>query len=146
MGNTSRLRAPAETGKPAVMETRRASAVRSRALGLAALILCQAVGCASLRSVALDRDARRDLERGDVAEAVVKLETAARLTPDASPVWNDLGLAYTAVGRDLDALAAFARALELDCDNDAARENLAAARARAATALVDAPQPGGDAP
>jgi Flp pilus assembly protein TadD len=109
-------------------------------------MLCHAVGCASLRSAELDRDARRALERGEVAEAVAKLETAARLTPDASPLWNDLGRAYAASGRDLDALAAFARALELDCSNAAARENLAAARARAATALLDAPRSGGDAP
>lgn len=52
--------------------------------------------------------------------------------PHASEVHNHLGLAYTEQGRSADALAAFRRAVELDCDNRAAKHNLGAAEARAA--------------
>jgi len=51
------------------------------------------------------------------------------LWPEASEVHNHLGLAYVRAGRDDHAEAAFRRAVELDCDNEAAEHNLRAARA-----------------
>ena len=57
------------------------------------------------------------------------LEQAARLLPHASEVQNHLGIAYSMAGRDDDALAAFGRAVELDCSNRAALQNLAEAEA-----------------
>jgi Flp pilus assembly protein TadD len=65
---------------------------------------------------------------------VADLERAAALVPAASEVQNHLGLAYAAAGRDADARAAFERAVELDCENAAAGQNLRAARRRAAGA------------
>ena len=56
--------------------------------------------------------------------------------PHASEVQNHLGAAYAAEGRDAEALAAFERAVALDCDNAAAQQNLRAARA-AATSTAD---------
>jgi cytochrome c-type biogenesis protein CcmH/NrfG len=47
---------------------------------------------------------------------------------------DHLGIAYAAAGRPLDALAAFERAVALDCDNRAAKANLAAARGEDTTA------------
>jgi len=45
-------------------------------------------------------------------------------------VQNHLGLAYAAAGRDGDALHAFQRAVDLDCDNHAALVNLDVAQRR----------------
>ena len=53
-------------------------------------------------------------------------------SPRASEVQNHLGLAYAEQGRHADALAAFRRAVEIDCGNEAAQRNLHAAEARAA--------------
>lgn len=64
------------------------------------------------------------LERGDTALAIVELEHAAVLVPQASEVQNHLGLAYWADGQPELARSAFDRALVLDCDNAAARRNL----------------------
>ena len=52
----------------------------------------------------------------------------AHLVPEASDVPNQLGIAYTAAGREEEALAAFERAVALDCDNQAAVANRDAAR------------------
>ncbi len=52
------------------------------------------------------------------------LEAAAERVPHASEVHNHLGLAYQAAGRPGDARRAFERAVALDCDDRAARENL----------------------
>jgi Flp pilus assembly protein TadD len=71
---------------------------------------------------------RRRPPRGDAERAVADLERAAVLTPQASEVQNHLGLAYGALGRDDDAVRAFERAVEIDCDNRAAQQNLRAAR------------------
>jgi cytochrome c-type biogenesis protein CcmH/NrfG len=55
--------------------------------------------------------------------------------PERSEVFNHLGLAYAAAGRRDDALLAFERAVELDCDNPAAaRTARRRARARPAAA------------
>lgn len=65
------------------------------------------------------------LDRGEAALAVESLERAATLVPEASEVQNHLGLAYWQSGDPSRARAAFERALVLDCDNAAARTNLA---------------------
>jgi len=95
---------------------------------LAALL----VGCAATSATRLFRSGTAALDRGDEIAAVRDLEQAARLLPGSSAVQNHLGLAYAASRRDADALAAFERAVALDCDNQAAQQNLARARAHAA--------------
>lgn len=96
-------------------------------LGLA--LLAAVPGCASLEASRLYASGTEALDRGDTARAVADLERAADLWPEASEVHNHLGLAYARAGRDADALAAFEHAVALDCDNEAARYNLHAARA-----------------
>ena len=97
------------------------------ALGLA---LGGTPGCASYRAARLYQSGSGALERGESGRAIADLERAADLAPQASEVQNHLGLAYAAAGRNDEAAAAFRRAVELDCDNAAARENLAVAEAR----------------
>jgi Flp pilus assembly protein TadD len=64
------------------------------------------------------------LNEGRGAKAIEELEQAAALVPQASEIQNHLGLAYWSDGRIDAARAAFERAIELDCDNLAARANL----------------------
>jgi Flp pilus assembly protein TadD len=71
------------------------------------------------------------LDGGDSTQAVLDLERAAELLPEASEVQNHLGLAYQAAGRERDAESAFRRAVSLDCGNAAAVENLRVVEARA---------------
>lgn len=92
-----------------------------------ALVVISAPGCASFTGARLYRSGSRALERGDARQAIADLERAAELVPHASEVQNHLGLAYASVGRQSEAIAAFRRAVQLDCDNAAARRNLAAA-------------------
>ena len=99
------------------------------ATALAASLL---VACATLDATALFRSGTAALDRGDATAAVRDLEAAARLLPDSSAVQNHLGLAYVAAQREPEALRAFERAVEIDCDNRAAQHNLAAQLARAA--------------
>ena len=94
---------------------------RAVAVALCALLL----GCNAIEGARLYRDGTRSLERGDTESAVRSLERAAERTPDASEVQNHLGIAYLAAGRRDDALHAFERAVALDCNNVAARRNLA---------------------
>ncbi len=93
---------------------------------LVALGLSLLPGCASVEAARLYESGTLALERGEVDSAVRDLERAATLVPEASEIHNHLGLAYTAAGRESEALAAFAHAVALDCDNDAARHNLEA--------------------
>jgi Flp pilus assembly protein TadD len=93
-----------------------------------ALLVAFALGCASVEGHRHFEAGNSALDRGDAALAVAELERAAALVPEASEVQNHLGIAYAAAGRDADALAAFERAVALDCDNRAAAENLRAAR------------------
>lgn len=95
-----------------------------------ALVLCLG-GCATYRAARLYRRGSIALERGESERAVADLERAAVLAPHASEIQNHLGLAYAASGRDEDALHAFRRAVELDCDNRQALHNLAAAERQA---------------
>lgn len=86
-------------------------------------------GCNTFQGARLYREGTRALDRGDTAQAVASLEAAAQRVPRASEVHNHLGLAYQQAGRPDDARLAFEHALELDCDNAAARENLRRAEA-----------------
>jgi Flp pilus assembly protein TadD len=91
-------------------------------------------GCASIEAARLYRSGTAALDAGAPEHAVADLERAASLAPEASDVQNHLGLAYAASGRPGDAEHAFRRAVQLDCDNAAARENLRAAELRSAEA------------
>lgn len=99
----------------------------TRILLLAALALSVTAGCATWEGARFYRSGTDALERGEAELAISDLERAAQLVPEASEVQNHLGLAYQAAGREVEARDAFARAVELDCDNRAARENLAVA-------------------
>ena len=100
--------------------------IRARALSAAICVLV--VGCSAIEGARLYRDGTQALERGDTDSAVSSLERAAERAPDASEIQNHLGIAYLAAGRRGDALRAFERAIALDCDNVAARRNLALLR------------------
>jgi len=94
------------------------------------LLLCVvALGCGSLQGARFYASGTQALDGGDAGRAVADLEAAAALLPEASEVHNHLGLAYARAGREEDALAAFRRAVALDCDNGAAAYNLRAAEA-----------------
>ena len=105
----------------------RPSDCRRRLLGLAACLLVVVVmpGCATLRAANAYQRGSAALDRGDSVEAIAELERAADWLPHASEIQNHLGIAYSMGGRRDDALAAFRRAVELDCDNLAAQRNLA---------------------
>jgi tetratricopeptide (TPR) repeat protein len=90
------------------------------ALGLG----CESSPLQAIRGARLYASGNAALERGDAGRAVMDLERAAELVPNASEVQNHLGLAYWAEGRTEFAYSAFERALELDCDNAPARQNL----------------------
>jgi tetratricopeptide (TPR) repeat protein len=107
----------------------------ARALGIAvrlALALVMIVASAACQSgpVRAFQGARyyaagsESLDRGDGEKAVQELLRAAELVPHASEVQNHLGLAYLATGDSNRARVAFEAAIELDCDNEAARLNL----------------------
>ncbi len=106
-----------------------------RSLALPALALSTLLaGCASLEGARLYNSGTQALDRGDPAVAAADLERAAALVPEASEVQNHLGLAYAQLGRTADAERAFRRAVELDCSNEAAQQNLRAAELRATAA------------
>ena len=108
---------------------------RIRGAGLSSMLcvmLCVSVlqvGCESTPMRAL-RGARHyaagsdALERNQSDRAILELERAAALIPHASEIQNHLGLAYWSGGRREPARVAFKRALELDCENQAAEANL----------------------
>jgi Flp pilus assembly protein TadD len=103
------------------------------------LLLALLGGCASeplatWQGARLYASGSAALEAGETRRAIRDLERAATLVPHASEVHNHLGAAYAAEGRDAEALAAFERAVDLDCDNAAAQRNLRAARAAASAA------------
>ena len=100
----------------------------SRARSLAAALCALLLGCGAIEGAHLYRDGTQALERGDAESAVRSLELAAERAPEASEVQNHLGIAYLAAGRRADAVHAFERAVALDCDNVAARRNLALVR------------------
>ncbi|MFO0691352.1 MAG: tetratricopeptide repeat protein [Myxococcota bacterium] len=123
---------------------------RARLAGGAATLLLLAalavVGCGGSPPVRAVRAARyyaagtQALERGETRGAIDALERAADLMPNASEIHNHLGLAYWSDGREAAALRELERAVELDCENDAALGNLARLRARMAGGSgVDSP-------
>lgn len=94
------------------------------------LIAATVVGCQSqpmrtFRGGRLYVSGTEALDRGEVGSAIEQLEAAAELVPTASEIRNHLGLAYWSAGQVDRARTAFETAIELDCDNGAARENLA---------------------
>ncbi len=99
--------------------------------GLLAALLLLAAGCASLEGAQLYHSGTEALDRGDSVRAIADLERAADLVPVASEIQNHLGLAYAAAGRNHDALQAFRRAVDIDCRNEAAQQNLHMAKRRA---------------
>ena len=104
------------------------------AFTLAVVALAAApVGCASLRGAQAYQRGSEALDRGDATVAVGELERAAILLPNASEVQNHLGIAYSMEGRWDEAVSAYRRAVELDCDNLAAKQNLSEAQALAVT-------------
>jgi tetratricopeptide (TPR) repeat protein len=104
------------------------------AAGLALLLAC--AGCSTFFGARLYGSGSRALDRGDVSAAISDLEQAARLLPESSEVQNHLGIAYEAAGREDAALAAWRRAVALDCGNEAALGNLRSAEARLEPALA----------
>ena len=117
------------------LQDTRSTRRRRRLAGLAVFLVTTAsLACSSLPPVRAIRAARyyaagtRALERGDDVVAIEELERAAVLMPDASEIHNHLGLAYWSDGREIEAERELERALELDCDNEAARSNLARLR------------------
>jgi len=97
---------------------------------LALVALLGLFGCATVEGYRHFQAGTAALDRGDADAAIAELELAAKLVPERSEVLNHLGIAYAAAHRPDAALAAFERAVALDCDNHAAKANLAAARAR----------------
>ncbi len=96
-------------------------------VALAFLAGTTATGCATYEAGRL-YSAGSSVISSDPERAIVQLERAARLAPQASEIHNHLGLAYAEAGRPKDAIAAFERAVAIDCDNEAAQYNLARAR------------------
>jgi Flp pilus assembly protein TadD len=122
------------TGRWDRLEVRRAlryayATMRPALVLLLLLAQLDSSGCASYRGARLYHAGTLSLEKGDTRLAISQLEEAASLVPQASEIENHLGLAYLEDGRRPDALRAFERAVELDCSNAAARENLAATSA-----------------
>jgi len=97
-----------------------------------ALLASSLPGCATFEGAKLYERGTQALDRGDTATAIAELEHAAQLVPQSSEIQNHLGLAHAAAGHDDAALLAFRHAVELDCSNEAAQQNLAAAEARRA--------------
>ena len=85
-----------------------------------------ALGCSSFRAAELYQSGSAALDAGEPRRAIAQLRAAEALAPEASEIQNHLGLAYREADQPLAARAAFERALELDCENRAARNNLRA--------------------
>lgn len=96
-------------------------------LGLLAIlgVACESRAVRSLQAGRLYTTGTDALDRGNHQTAIAQLEEAATLVPDASEIRNHLGLAYWSAGDSERARAAFEAAIDLDCDNEAARSNLA---------------------
>lgn len=100
--------------------------------GMLALSLVACAGSAPVRAVRAARyyaAGTRALDRGESRAAIEALEFAVDLMPNASEIHNHLGLAYWSEGRSEEALRELEHAVELDCENEAARVNLARLRA-----------------
>ncbi len=93
-------------------------------LGIAIALLCGVLGCEGLRGAHLYSEGTQALDRGDTARAIRDLEAASRIAPARSDIFNHLGIAYLEAGKPEAARVAFERAVDLDCTNRAAEENL----------------------
>jgi Flp pilus assembly protein TadD len=82
------------------------------------------VGCSAWRGARLYQSGTAALDRGQIEVALAELSQAVRLVPQASEIHNHLGIAQLEAGRIELARESFERAVELDCDNQAASENL----------------------
>ena len=103
-------------------------AMKKRVALFSALILTVLVpvlfsGCADPGPRALLQGERLARE-GQYAQAIPKLEQAARLLPRDARAWNHLGLAYHGGGRGQDAAKAYQQAVALDRNLAAAHFNL----------------------
>ena len=96
----------------------------AKARWLVGIIALATLSCASFQGARLYQSGTEALDRGENSIAITQLEQAAEFVPTASEVQNHLGLAYQAAGRGGDARLAFRRAVDLDCTNEAAAENL----------------------
>ena len=115
-------------------EARRAGRRRSGASALVGLVLalivaltlaCESPALRTLRGSRLYVSGTEALDRGDTTLAIADLEEAATLAPAASEIRNHLGLAYWQAGDAVRARIAFEAAIDRDCENEAARANLA---------------------
>lgn len=92
---------------------------------IATLVLALSVaGCATWRGARLYQSGTDALERGQIEVALEDLSEAAELVPEASEIHNHLGIAQLEAGRTEQARRSFERAVALDCDNQAASDNL----------------------
>jgi Flp pilus assembly protein TadD len=128
MSGNDALRRVGDAGTTRYMRSFRQSTRIAFALALVALAVAQS-GCASFRGARAYQRGSQALDRGDAPVAISEFERAATLVPHASEVQNHLGIAYSMEGRWDYALSAFRRAVELDCDNQAAQRNLTEAQA-----------------
>jgi Flp pilus assembly protein TadD len=85
---------------------------------------CETTAIRALRGARHYEAGNDALARNDSARAVEELEQAAALVPHASEIQNHLGLAYWSNGKLDAARSSFERALELNCENQAAEVNL----------------------
>lgn len=129
-GSSGRLQKDRRGCKTARMKALRISLCLALVLGIVFL-----AGCSSFRAAKLYQSGSAALDRGDVVQSIAELEEASRLAPNASEIQNHLGLAYAEAGEHARAQAAFNRALELDCENSAARQNRVAHRRAVGGAL-----------
>ena len=86
-------------------------------------------GCASFRAARLYQQGTAALNAGHPEIALELLERAGRLEPGQTQIQNHIGLVFALTGQHEKALSAFQRAVDLDCSNSAAVQNLVAARA-----------------
>lgn len=94
-------------------------------LGFAVTVVaCESVPARNFRGARHYAAGTDALARNEGRLAISELERAATLVPHASEVQNHLGLAYWSEGRTSMARQAFEKAVELDCENVAARSNL----------------------
>ena len=108
----------------------RANPARKRlsAVLILAFLALDIAGCASFRAARLYNEGTAALNLGDYEIAISRLDRAGQLAPRASEIQNHLGLAFASTGQHEKALSAFQRAVDLDCGNVAAAQNLVATR------------------
>ena len=141
MSGVDALRGCRGAGTTRCMRSFRSFSRIAFALALVAFAVAQS-GCTSFRGARAYQRGSEALDRGDSPVAISEFERAALLVPHASEVQNHLGIAYSMEGRWDSALSAFRRAVELDCDNQAAQRNLTEAQAIVASSAAQGPGEG----